>query len=225
MNYRRLILIVALLLSQVFTLARAEEKVFPKSNATLPTGFIAYSKGRGGHRTLHRVTLKPGMTEAQVRASETLICKTGDKGGDIQRQISFDGKMLAFARNRDGLHNHDYHKFASYDVYVVRLDGKLPATPVRVGHGYWPSWGVDSNSENRTLYFSKHTDESGSIHKAKIDKNCKASAVEKVADLPTGKYEGFAMASPDGTYAAVRYGGAVHAVHYAGPLKGHRQRS
>ncbi|MDE0839303.1 MAG: hypothetical protein OSB41_09645, partial [Kiritimatiellae bacterium] len=98
MNYRRLILIFSLLLSQGFALAEAEEeKVFPKSNAALPTGFITYSKGRKGDRTLHKVTLKPGMTEAQVRASETLICKKGDKGGDIQGQISFDGKMLAFA--------------------------------------------------------------------------------------------------------------------------------
>ena len=221
MNHRRRILIVALLLSQSFALAEAEEaKVFPTSNATLPTGFVTYSKGRKSDRTLHKVTLKPGMTEAQVRASETLICKKGDKGGDIQGQISFDGKMLAFARNRGDLKNHDYHKFNNYDVYVVRLDGKLPATPVRVGHGYWPSWGADSSAENKTLYFSKHTEKSGSIHKTTIDKNGKASAIEKVADLPTERYEGFAMASPDGTFAAVRYGGGVNAVHYAGPLKG-----
>ena len=159
------------------------------------------------------------MTEAQVRASETLICKKGDQGGDIQGQISFDGKMLAFARNR-GEGGDDYHKFANYDVYVVRLDGKLPATPVRVGHGYWPSWGDDSSSENKTLYFSKHTEKSGSVHQTRIDKNGKASAIEKVADLPTERYEGFAMASADGTFAAVRYGGGVRAVHYAGRLKG-----
>ena len=217
---RGLILLFALLLSWDFPLAGAEEeKVFAKSKATLPTGFITYSKGRKGERTLHKLTLNPGMTEAQVRASETLICKKGDQGGDIQGQISFDGKMLAFARNR-GEGGDDYHEFANYDVYVVRLDGKLPATPVRVGHGYWPSWGDDSSSENKTLYFSKHTEKSGSVHQTRIDKNGKSSAIEKVADLPTERYEGFAMASADGTFAAVRYGGGVYAVHYAGPLKG-----
>jgi hypothetical protein len=216
---KRNVFILALFLACIFSFVEAkEEKVFPKSNATLPTGFIIFSRGRKQERTLYKVTLKPGMTEAQVRASETLICKKGDKGGDIQGQISFDGKMLAFARNR-GEHGHDYHSFHNYDVYVLRLDGKLPATPVRVGHGYWPSWGDDSSSDNKTLYFSKHTKESGSIHKTKIDKKCKASAIEKVADLPTDKYEGFAMASPDGTFAAVRYGGGVYAVHYAGRLK------
>ena len=217
---RWLILLFALLLSWDSPLAGAEkEKVFPKSKATLPTGFITYSKGRSSERTLHKLTLNPGMTEAQVRASETLICKKGDQGGDIQGQISFDGKMLAFARNR-GEGGDDYHEFANYDVYVVRLDGKLPATPVRVGHGYWPSWGDDSSSENKTLYFSKHTEKSGSVHQTRIDKNGKASAIEKVADLPTERYEGFAMASADGTFAAVRYGGGVRAVHYAGRLKG-----
>jgi hypothetical protein len=217
---RRLTLLVALLLSWNLPFAEAEEeKVFRKSNATLPTGFITYSKGRKRERTLYKVTLKPGMTEAQVRASETLICKKGDQGGDIQGQISFDGKMLAFARNGAERGN-DYHEFEKYEVYVVRLDGKLPATPVRVGHGYWPSWGDDSSAENKTLYFSKHTEKSGSVHKTKIDKNGKNSAIEKVADLPSERYEGFAMASPDGTYAAVRYGGGVHAVHYAGRLKG-----
>ena len=143
MAAKRIIPVFVFLLSCGFSLAGAKEKVFPKSNATLPTGFITYSKGSGARRTLHKVTLKPGMTEAHVRASETLICKKGDKGGDIQGQISFDGKMLAFARNRGDLKDHDYHKFANYDVYVVRLDGKLPAKPVRVGHGYWPSWGDD----------------------------------------------------------------------------------
>jgi len=78
---QRLILIFAVLLSWDFPLAGAEEeKVFAKSKATLPTGFITYSKGRKGERTLHKLTLNPGMTEAQVRASETLICKKRRSG-------------------------------------------------------------------------------------------------------------------------------------------------
>jgi hypothetical protein len=185
----------------------------------LPKGFIVYSRGRGGNRTLHMVKLAPGMTEEQVRSSEQLICAKGDKSGDIQGQISFDGKMLAFARGVDA-NEHDYHKFDRWDVYVVRLDGELPAKPIRVDHGYWPSWGVDSTGPTKTLYFSKHKDKVGTIHKATIAPDGTASSITKCADLPRNRYEGFAMASPDGTFAAARYGGGVSAVHFGGKLKG-----
>jgi hypothetical protein len=189
----------------------------------LPKGFIVYSKGSGGNRTLHMVKLAPGMSEEQVRASEKLICARGDKGGDIQGQISFDGKMLAFARSLGAPSKYgpdDYHGFDCWDVYVVRLDGELPAKPIRVDHGYWPSWGVDSTGATKTLYFSKHKDKVGTIHKATIAPDGTASSMTKYADLPRDRYEGFAMASPDGTFAAARYGGGVCAVHFAGKLKG-----
>jgi len=191
--------------------------------AKLPKGFIIYSKGHGAERTLHMVTLAPGMSEEQVRATEKLICAKGDKGGDIEGQISFDGTMLAFARSLGapiGYGPDDYHGFDFWDIYVVRLDGGFPATPVRVAHGYWPSWGSDSTGSTKTLYFSGHENDVGTIHKATIAQDSSVSAVVKHADLPRDNYDGFAMASPDGTFAAARYGGGISAYHFSGKLKG-----
>ncbi len=65
---------------------------------SLPYGFATYSKGDDCQRTLYRVELHPGDTFEQIRATERKICEKGEIGGDIEGQISFDGKWLAFAR-------------------------------------------------------------------------------------------------------------------------------
>ena len=100
--------------------------------------------------------------------------------------ISFDGRWLAFARNVapadpgaaingqwKGFENEDYHKFHAWDIHVVSIDGELSTQSIRVGHGYWPSWGEDSGVVEKTLYFSNY--EEGAVYAAKIN-----DAVNKV---------------------------------------------
>ena len=116
---------------------------------SLPEGFIVYSKGNDSQRTLYRVDVHPGDTPEQIAATERKICEKGAIGGDIEGQISFDGKWLAFARTvaktTKGKEDNDYHDYDKWEIYIVRIDGTLPAEPIRIGPGYFPSWSDDSD--------------------------------------------------------------------------------
>lgn len=187
-------------------------------SAVVPDGFAIYSKGDKTERTIHMVTLQPGWSESQIKGSEQKVCNKGSLGGDVEGQISFDGTMLAFARSL-GCSNDDYHHFESFDVYIVPLDGELPATPVRVGRGYWPSWSDDSYNGTKTLYYSTHHD-SKTIRAVTVSASGSLSNDHVVHNINVGGYEGFAMMAPNGNFFAARAGGRVHAYHIAGPLAG-----
>jgi len=196
----------------------------------LPEGFVVYSRGDARKRILCRARIGPGMTEKQIRATERVICVKGDKGGDIQAQVSFDGKWVAFSRSLGTAPNKyggdDYHAFQCWDVYVVRIDGKLPAEPIRIGHGYWPSWGDDSTKPDKTLYFSHvegHARAATSILRVAVSEDGRVSDAQEAVRLPGKRgFEGFVMAAPNGRFAAVRYSGKMYAEHFAGPLAGRK---
>lgn len=58
----------------------------------IPHGFVTYSKGNAYDRVLCRVEIAPGMTFEEIHATEQQICEKGKLGGDVEGQISFDGK-------------------------------------------------------------------------------------------------------------------------------------
>lgn len=176
------------------------------------SGFVTYSEGDTDNRTLYLRRIADGLLQAPE-----LIAAKGE-GGDIMGTISFDGRWLAFARNmapagsdnaRDGqwrgFENEDYHKFHAWDIYVVRLDGALPAEPQRVGHGYWPSWGDDSNGESKTLYYGAY--ETGSIMSARIDDSGVVATEQVHSTIPGWEFGDHHMqAAPDGRSVAIRIG-------------------
>ncbi|MGE4567666.1 MAG: LamG-like jellyroll fold domain-containing protein [Bacteroidales bacterium] len=190
---------------------------------TVPSGFVVYSKGSGEERTLYMARLAPGMLYREIQAGEQLICAKGPKGGDIGGQISFDGKWLAFARSRGGNHpslgRDHYQDWEAWDIYIVPLHGKLPAEPLYIDRGYFPSWADDSFKGRKTLYYSKGGDKP-SVWRVTISPGGKPGKPEWYADLPVEGYEGHAMVSPNGEFIAARYNGAVYALHNKGLLQG-----
>lgn len=190
--------------------------------AETPNGFAVYSKGNGYNRTLYR----RDMTTAGLGA-ETKICNKGSIGGDIQGQISFDGTWVAFSRSLQGtldkLGGNDYHQFECWDIYIVRVDGALPATPKRVAHGYWPSWGDDSHTSTKTLYYSTAPD--GTIRAVTVSQNGALSNDRLVYDVKKkwGQYfQGFMMAGPTGQWCAARWDKKIHIAHWGSSLAGKR---
>lgn len=192
------------------------------ASAETPNGFVTYSKGDAGNRELYlrEMTVADGLLE------EKLICANGDRGGDIQGVISFDGRFLAFSRGTGcaggGYGGDDYHDFECWDVYIVRLDGPLPATPKKVAHGYWPSWSDDSYNATKTLYYSTHPE--GTVRAVTVSSTGELSndrLIHNVKDSWPNDFTGFIMAGPTGEWAAFRTGG-VHIGHWAGPLAGQR---
>lgn len=195
-----------------------------QSFAATPDGFVVYSKGDCNARTLYMRK----MTQSGGLEDEQQICEKG-KHGDIQGQISFDGRFLAFsrgtgARDDDHLGDDDYHDFAKWDVYIVQLDGGLPATPKKVGQGYWPSWSDDSYNSTKTLYYSTHPE--GAIRAVTVSSSGGLSNNRVIYNVRNASYvadfEGFLMAGPTGEWAAFRDDEAVYTGHWAGEFAGQR---
>ena len=137
-----------------------------------------------------------------------------EKGGgaDIEVVISYDGVWLAFARSEKVLKDRygecDYHAFDSYDIYIAKIDNgyNLPAKPIKIDHGYWPSWGEDANNPDKpkTLYYSKYSD--NTIQKVIIQPDGTFSKPMVHAQCPK-KIKGLnahMQGSPDGKYIAYR---------------------
>ena len=173
-----------------------------------PEGFAVWSKG--GHEVAELKYARLAKNQGVVAGSMTTLVKRASFS-DIECNISFDGKFVAFARQL-AHHNGcctdnpgDYHAFANYDVYIARIDGQLPAKPVRIGYGYWPSWGDDSDGPVKTLYYSK-TSGSG-VGTGNV-------TVQKATVKDDGTFSGpvahhsirgnFVMTSPDGSKIAYR---------------------
>jgi len=177
--------------------------------AEMPDGFAVWSEGNSTARTIMMRTLKSDGT----MGTPVKVVEKGNKGGDISNQISFDGKWLAFARSLGANSGHggdDYHDWAKWDVYIARLDGNYPTTAIKVGHGYWPSWGEDSYNAKKTLYFSTQ-DPKWTISKVTIDENGLVEGSTEVAALPKiSGYKGHMMMAPNGKFMACR---AVQSVY------------
>ncbi len=193
-----------------------------QSRAETPDGFAIYSKGNDHSRTLYLRELSTSGL-----GNEKKICDKGSNGGDIQGQISFDGKWVAFSRSLSGTSSkyggNDYHNFEHWDVYIVRVDGSLPAQPKRVARGYWPSWGNDSYNDTKTLYYSKHPD--GDVRAVTVSANGALSNDRLVYEVKKqwgSGFEGFLMAGPTGEWAAARWSGKVQIAHWAGNLAGRK---
>ncbi|HEY5569955.1 MAG TPA: LamG-like jellyroll fold domain-containing protein [Bacteroidales bacterium] len=193
------------------------------AQALLPHGFVTYSKGEAYNRVVCRAEIAPGMTFEQIHATEQQVCEKGPFGGDITTQISFDGKWVAFARSlkgtSDGSGGNDYDDFDKWDIYIARVDGKLPVTPIRVGHGYFPSWGDDSRNAVKTLYYAV-IGKQPKICKVTINDKGEIGKEELVGNLPADGFEGFAFAAPNGSFAAYRKNSGVYTYYFSGPLKG-----
>lgn len=195
-----------------------------KKGILLPHGFVTYSRGEAHDRVLCRAEIAPGMSFDQIHATERVIVEKGPYGGDITSQISFDGKWVAFARSLKGTNGgsggNNYADFGKWDVYIARVDGELPVEPIRIAHGFFPSWGEDSASGgDKTLYFS--VDEKRAVHKVRInDKGEIIEAESEVGTVPADGYEGFMFAAPNGQFVAYRKSGAVYTYWFEGPNKG-----
>jgi hypothetical protein len=169
----------------------------------LPDGFAVWSEGNGKDRTLMMRKLKSdGTMEDAVKVTDK-----GDKGGDIQSQISYDGKWLAFSRSMGGTGNSfggdDYHSFGQFEIFIVSLTGSFPAPAIKVGRGYWPSWADNSFNAKKTLYYSTDHD-SRTIRKVTIDEKGIVEGSNEVAqDLPKNAKEMVQMA-PNGKFVTYR---------------------
>lgn len=180
------------------------------SDAASPDGFVVWSEGDHENREIKYVKL---AKDKGVSGAKQTVCRRG-KYSDIQCVISFDGKYVAFARQLqsnnccyDG--PGDYHMFGNYDIYIVRVDGNLPATPKRIGHGYWPSWGDDSDGPTKTLYYSwvpgsGRGNEDLKIMKTTISENGSFTSPKVHIDVPQNSGDGHMQCSPNGRYVAYR---------------------
>ncbi len=191
-------------------------------HAATPDGFVTYSKGAGNSRTLYMRT----MTASGGLQQEQKICQNTGKG-DIQGVISFDGKWLAFSRSTGAT---DYHSFNKFDVYIVKLDGGLPASPKKVAHGYWPSWGDDSHNSTKTLYYSTHSGDNGTVRAVTVSADGNLSNDRQLVDIAAyspnwdefdmDRFQGFIQAGPTGEWCALRYRKKMTVVHWAGSRDG-----
>ncbi|MGD9200662.1 MAG: T9SS type A sorting domain-containing protein [Chitinispirillia bacterium] len=205
LQFRKKFLISLLILGCVITLAQplvAQRR-----------GFLIYSEGADKGRTLYKKNFTVEDNKPVLVDVEQLVCKKGEKGGDIQVVISHDGKWIAFARSTDTkgggyFGNDDYHAFDAWDIHIARIDGDLPTIPVKVHQGYWPSWGDDSDQPVKTLYFSYHPNKS--IYKCRVDENGNVSGIKEHHSGFTDSWDLHMQCSPDGEKVAFREGDSVY---------------
>jgi hypothetical protein len=141
--------------------------VWEKKARTLD-GFVVWAEGGDCERGLVFSRIENGNVGEKKIAVKKHIA-------DCWVHISYDGVWIAFCRVDQAFKGRygqcDYHNFIKWDIYIAKIDnGKnLPATPIKVAHGYWPSWGDDSHIPNKskTLYFTHY--ESKSIKKTVIN--------------------------------------------------------
>lgn len=181
--------------------------------AESPDGFIVWSDGNHSNRTLKYQELEEGV--GPVGSAQTL-CARGSFS-DIQCVISMDAKYVAFARELSSINccydgPGDYHMFGNYDIYICRADGAMPASITKVGHGYWPSWGDDSDGDTKTLYFSYvpgggRGNEDLRIKKATVNADGSVSAVSEHLNVPQNSGDAHMQVSPNGRYVAFRTDG------------------
>ena len=163
-----------------------------------PNGFIVWSEGSGCERELKFNRLERGNLGPKQIAVEL------DNGVDIGVKISFDGKWIAFGRTI-GFFSGKYGKcdcmaFDKFDIYIARVDGALPAKPIKIGRGYWPAWGDDSHKEIKTLYFTVF--EKKAFYKTTIRSDGSFSTPEVHVKWPPKIELSTMEISPNGRYIA-----------------------
>jgi hypothetical protein len=173
-----------------------------------PHGFVVWSSGNHCEKELKYQRLEED--KGPVGEIKTAVKK--GEGADIMVVISFDGKWIAFSRfigTPPGRYGGpcDYHSFDKLDCYIARIDGALPAEPIKIAHGYWPSWGEDSKQAAKTLYFTNHS--SQTIHKTTVNDDGSFTAPVRHATcrkIMKG-INAHTQGSPNGKYIAYRPGG------------------
>ena len=174
--------------------------------AQAQNGFVVLAKGSNCARQLTFNQLNDGKLGAEK------VAVTKGPGADIHVQISYDGKWLAFSRSTSGSGSCDYHGFNSFDIYIAHIDnGKnLPAAAIKVAHGYWASWGDDSDQPTKTLYFTTYSDQA--IQKTTVSTDGSFTPPKQHAKC-TYKASGSSahtQGSPDGKYIAYRQSSKMH---------------
>jgi hypothetical protein len=175
-------------------------------------GFTVWAKDGGCDRELHYNEIKDG------KVGEAKLAVKKGPGADIWIAISYDGNLIAFGRAQSAFNGRygkcDYHSYPKYDVFIARIDnGKiLPAEPVKVDYGYWPSWAMDENAKDpskpKTLYYTKYADQT--IRKAVINPDGTIASKGELHATCLKKVTGASahtQGSPDGKYIAYRPGG------------------
>ena len=178
-----------------------------------PDGFVIWSEGGHERRGLKYVEIKEG--QGPIASTKKTAVPKGSFA-DIECVISFDGKWLAFARqlahSTNGRTDNpgDYHQFGNYDVYIAPLDQGLPATPKKVGHGYYPSWGDDSDRPTKTLYYSWCSGPRGGtlkVMKVTVGSDGSISAPTTQIENYGNSGDAHMQAAPNGTNVAYRTSG------------------
>ena len=187
--------------------------------AQFPDGFMIWSEGNEAERTIMMSTLSsdPTLEAGDAAGEPVLVVEKGDKGGDIQSQISFDGKWLAFSRSLGGQNEESNYgqdnwlEFDKWEVYIASLTGSFPTTPIQVGQGYMPVWGDDSHNYIKTLYYMTVHD-GRTVRKVTIDENGIVSGSDqKVREIPLVinnhlYFQGHAQVAPNGKFMALKAG-------------------
>ena len=173
--------------------------------AESPNGFIVWAEGSGCDRELKFNRLKNGKLGPKQTAVKKGI------GADMWVEISFDGKWIAFSRAIERFKwrygECDYMAYEKFDIYIARIDGTLSAKPIKIGHGYWPSWGDDSYKTAKTLYFNVF--EKRAIYKTIIKPNGSFSTPVQHTEWPkftygTNRNRYTIEISPNGRYIAYK---------------------
>ena len=200
----------------LFSFSVAVSMFFAVSQAESPNGFYVWSDYLG---ELKIQKLEAG--KGPVGEAKTLVWR--GSYSDIQAAISFDGKYVAFARQLKQKIMWEWNELSGYeipgnfDIYIARIDGELPADAKKVGHGYCPSWGDDSDQPVKTLYYSwvsgdgVQNDEELKIMKATIGPDGAVSTPREHIKLPSSSANPQMQCSPDGRYVAGQINdGAIH---------------
>ncbi len=175
-----------------------------------PNGFVIWSEGDHEHRELKYIELRKG--EGAIASSKKTVVSRADYA-DIECVISYDGTYVAFARQLEHYtgcctdNPGDYHGFGNYDIYIARIDGDLPATSIRVGHGYFPCWGENSGEPTKTLYYSWCEGNRGpalKIKKVTINRDGSISAEETHLENFGTSSDPHMQCAPDGEKVAYR---------------------
>jgi len=161
----------------------------------LPQGYVVWSHGQANDestRKIYRMTL-PNKTDKRALTA----------GEDIECQVSFDGKWVAYAKailtGGSG-----YHSFNIWDIYVVHIDGVSAGhKEIKIDKGYWPTWG-----KGGVLYYNQTDGTHTRIMQVSIDGSGQPSG-KKLLVSTKATFNAYieineCAVSPDGTWFAGR---------------------
>ncbi|MGD9200484.1 MAG: T9SS type A sorting domain-containing protein, partial [Chitinispirillia bacterium] len=176
-------------------------------NVQAQNGFVVWAEGGGCKRQLMYKPIVDG------KVGEMKVVIEDSKISDCWVCISYDGVWIAYSHVDQAFSGKygkcDYHNFGIWDIYIAKIDnGKiLPATPIKIAHGYYPSWGEDAKypDKPKTLYFTHH--ETKSIKKTTVSPDGKFTEpveFQKIPEQGWGYGSAHIQMSPGGRYLAYR---------------------